>query len=197
MKMQVETFEQNEVVGGKIEDENSPEALMLIESLGLSGQKAMTTKTIETGDTVRCPYRKMTIKEARVYEHLYPHKISIEDYRESMIPLRVLQVAAHAKELNFYKKVVVWCEHGRPTDPVLVGVVQNGQNSWQEDVHILARWGDALESFEVLYEKAKKSLIEEYRLKIIEVKQRASQIETSLEFHATKHLSGEFVHLPS
>lgn len=192
--MQIETFEQTEVVGGKLEDENSAEALALIETLGLHGQIAMTTKTKENV-SVRCPYRVMTKKESRVYEHLYPNKVSIENYRDSMIPLRVLQVAAHAKSLNIYKSITVWCEDGRPTDPVLVGDIKTGE--WQTETHILARWGDALESFDVLYQKAKALLIEDYRMKMIEVKRKCDDILASTESKAVDHLNGEWVHLPS
>jgi len=192
--MNVETFEQTEVVGGKLEDENSPEALELIQKLGLEGQKAMTSKT-DTEIITRCPYRKMTIKEVRVYEHLYPSKIEIEDYRDSMIPLRVLQIAAHAKELNIYQKIEIWCEKGKPTDPLLVGNLKAGQ--YETHYHILARWGDTLESFDILYEKAKKSIIEDYRIKMLDVKSKAEDILARLESHAVKHLSGEWIHLPS
>lgn len=191
--MNVETFEQTEVVGGKIEEENSPEAIGLIETLGLKGQAALTTKTIDEVD-VRCPYRAMTKKEIRVYSTLYPDKVQIEDYRESMIPLRVLQVAAHAKNLQIYKKVEVWCETGKPVDPVLVGIIKTGDYS--EDTHILARWGDALESFEVLYEKAKKEIVQDYQMKMLETKRKADEILASLEHTAIKFLNGEWPHLP-
>lgn len=196
MKVQIETFEQNEVVGGNIEDENSPEAMSLIVDLGLKGQIKMASKT-DSDVAVRCPYRAMTKKEGRVYECLYPMKVDVEDYRESMIPLRILQVIAHAKSLNIYKKLQVWCEEGRPTDPILVGVFHVGPYEHTTVDHILARWGDALDSFDILYEKAKKSTVDNYRLKMQEVKLKATEIESSLEHHATKHLNGDWVHLPS
>lgn len=194
--MQVETFEQTEVVGGKLEDENSPEAMSLIVDLGLNGQVQMTSKTDEAV-TVRCPYRVMTKKEGRVYECLFPLRIRVEDYKESMIPLRVLQVIAHAKSLNIYREIQVWCEQGRPTDPVLVGVFHTGPYAHSTVDHILARWGDALDSFEVLYEKAKKILSEDFRIRMIDVKSRADGVLSSLESNASKHLSGEWVNLPS
>lgn len=197
MIMQVETFEQTEVVGGKLEAETSTEAFELIAQLGLSGQEKLLSKG-EGGVTTRSPYRVMTKTEFRVYECLYPDKVELAQYHASMIPLRVLQVAAHAKSLNIYKGIYVWCELGRPTDPVLVGeFVPDPVYPHSTVSHILARWGDALESFDVLYEKAKKKTMDKMRLDMEEVKRRASAIEGSLEFHAVKYLSGEWVHLPA
>lgn len=194
--MQVETFEQTEVVGGKMEDENSPEAFKIILDLGLQGQSKMVSNK-ENGDVVRCPYRAMTKQESRVYECLFPNKVKVEDYRESMIPLRVLQVIAHAKSLEIYREIRVWCEEGKPVDPVLVGVFHVGPYEHNTVDHILARWGDALESFDVLYEKAKKKTAGEYRLKMEEVRSRAEIIHAAAEAYATKHLSGEWVSIPS
>lgn len=193
--MKIETFEQTEVIGGQIEDESSPEALNLIKELGLQGQEALTTKIIKTDTIVRCPYRAMTKKELRVYETLFPDKVSINVYRESMIPLRVLQVASHAISLGIYQEIQVWCETGKPIDPILVGFIKTGEYSG--DHHILARWGEALESFEVLYEKAKHQVMEDYRLKMQETDRRVKEVLNSLEGKAVEFLNGGWVIIPS
>lgn len=191
--MKVETFEQTEIVGSALETENAPEAFELIESMGLSGQRKLMNKK-ESGEMVRCPYRKMNVKELRVYETLFPEKCEIEAYSGGMIPLRVLQVAAHAKSLGVYEKVQVWGERSKPTDPVLVGIMKTSE--WAHDTHILARWGEALESFEVLFEKAKQVIISEYTQKATKSKLECERILACTEAYALEHLNGGWVNIP-
>lgn len=190
--MQVETFEQNEVVGGKIEDENSPEAFELIESLGLTGQRQMMGKK-EEGVSVRCPYRAMTIRERRVYEAVFPKHVKLKEYQDSMIPLRILQVAAHANELDVYERLEVWCENSQPKDPILVGIVKKGESS--EVMHILARWGDALESFSVTVDRAKAMLTEKYRTEATKKKLEMEQILSTIDGFVEEHLNGGWVYI--
>lgn len=150
--MQVETFEQTECSSIGEEKPHDEKALKLIDDLGLRGQKELTA---HDGIT-RIPYRSMNAIEERVYEILFPQRTEVEEYSASMIPVRVLQVLAHAKALDCYRRIEVWSEESQPTDPLLVGVRVNPRESWRSDRHILARWGDALEPFDVLYNKALK-----------------------------------------
>lgn len=66
------------------------------------------------------------------------------------VPLRVLQVAAWAKEHPLVGYLEVWHTADIKKDPILVGRREcyGGEN------FLLARWGDALESFDVLQVKA-------------------------------------------
>jgi len=194
--MKIETFEQTEISGVNPKEENCEEAIQLIEKLGLIGQHEMVTKV--DGQDMRCPYREMNIKELKVYECLFPVKTEIKNYKQGMIPLRVLQVAAHADSLGYFNGLYVWSERSRPRDPLLVGLKKQ-QNSWGGTDHvffILARWGEALESFEVLYERAKNELIEDFKSKAISGKAKCNAALNSLESLALSHLSGEFVSIP-
>lgn len=139
--MQVETFEVQEVTeAGK--EESSAEAIALCEKLGLTGQ--LERGATQTGD--RSPYRKMTEAEARIYGALCPTRTPLEKYGDEPIPLRVLQVAAHAKEL--FSELEIWHPYNADVkDPVLVGLKGN---SWNKERFILARWGAVLESLETL-----------------------------------------------
>lgn len=72
--MQVETYEAislDEQGGDIINEQVSGEALALIESLGLEGQKALVHKTAvaDSDDETenRSPYREMTREESRVF----------------------------------------------------------------------------------------------------------------------------------
>ncbi len=92
--MLVETFEAIETdAGGEVECD--AEAIALIEELGLEGQRKLINKT---GDApARNPYRKMSIQERFAFRALMPKHVALDKYSDGPIPLRVLQVAAHAK----------------------------------------------------------------------------------------------------
>ncbi len=93
--MQVETYEVTEQYGiDKTECE--AEAIALIESLGLTGQQNRLAET-ENGDKIAVPYRKMTQEESFVYRRICPKRTKLENYESGWIPLRVLQIAVHAK----------------------------------------------------------------------------------------------------
>jgi len=153
--MKVETFEVTEVgCAGKID--NFEEINALSKQLGLTGQERFLNQ--DKKEVI--PYRKMTAQEKLVYETLCAEKTILKDYKESIIPLRVLQVASHAIELEFLTGVEVWHETNADIkDPVLVGYI--GSDSWRREYYILARWGEELESFGVLMEKAIKILVED------------------------------------
>lgn len=144
--MNVETYEVPEVMhDGSTECE--AEAAALIESLGLEGQQSLIKKNSD----VRAPYRKMTLEEKTVYKAILPRSVALAKYSDGVIPLRVLQVAAHAKEL--YDHVQVWCpENADDPDPLLVGL--NGTDYSPRETFILARWGEVLVPFAELSKKA-------------------------------------------
>ena len=186
--MQIETFEQTEIVDNKIEADE--ESMKLIEELGLEGQQNLIGGDEEDEDRERVPYREMNRIERLVYDILYPSHTKFTSYQKSMIPLRVLQVGAHAVSLKFYEEVQVWSEEGQPKDPLLVGKIEYGK------YHILARWGEALEPFENLMEKAKVILKKtweiDYHEKIAECKKFMDSIDGQIE----KYFSGKHTYTP-
>lgn len=156
--MQIETFECQETAAEPIEA--SEEAIRIIKELGLEGQKSFSAKTAE-GFASRCPYRLILDEESRVYRELCPRAERLERYQNSPIPLRVLQVAAHAKQsLTSAAKegetVWLWVwdrASAAEKDPVLVAYV--GRYEWNiSGTYLLARWGEVLESFPVLMKRA-------------------------------------------
>jgi len=148
--MQIETYEVTEVdADGKKED--CAEAIALIEKLNLEGQREMLSPEKDA----RCPYRKMTKEEGFVYGTLCPIKTVIQKFKDEPIPLRVLQVAAHADSLGIYRTIEVWHpESADIKDPVLVGTI--GEQYGTREFYILARWGETLEAFDVLKVQAVK-----------------------------------------
>jgi len=149
--MQVETFECQETAAEPIEA--SEEAIGLIEELGLDGQKSLVCKQ-ESGHEVRCPYREMTAEERFVYGVLCPKEYRLAVYKATPIPLRVLQVASHAKSLGIFDDLMVWDkEDVEVKDPVLVANIGESWSSARK-VFILARWGEELEAFATLLRQA-------------------------------------------
>lgn len=154
--MQVETYEVTELNATGREQETDPAALEIIESLGLVGQKKLVAKTPE-GIETRVPYRVMSTTEHRVYSLLLPDRVALKEYRGQMIPLRVLQVAAHAASLDHFKRIEVWHDEGKD-DPLLVGSMSSYDFSRPDprESFILARWGNVLQPFEELLIEAKR-----------------------------------------
>src|SRR4051812_13224919 len=126
--MKVETYEAisvDEQNGTVLNEIVSEEALALIESLGLSGQRGLIDTRKVDGEEVqvRIPYRRVTSEELAVFSALMPNRVDLAAYADGPIPLRVLQVAAHARSLDFFTSgIEVWCPEPGRDDPVLVGV---------------------------------------------------------------------------
>jgi hypothetical protein len=164
--MKVETYEAisvDEQGGAIINEQVSEEALALIDALDLGGQKELLSER-ESGEeavTTRIPYRQMTAEERAVFGTLFERRISLAKYNDGPIPLRVLQVAAHAMEM--FDGIEVWCPEKGRDDPLLVGVKGGTEYNWAQtrvggDRFILARWGEVLQPLEALRDKAREIL---------------------------------------
>lgn len=151
--MQVETFECQETASEPIEA--TEEAIGIIDSLELEGQRKLIapdkSSDESAGSEQRCPYRKIRKDEALVYGQLCPQKTALVDYDFSPIPLRVLQIAAHAKGLGMFEKFEVWSAQGQIKDPVLVAYETD---QWNAVPFILARWGEVLDEWAILVANA-------------------------------------------
>ena len=145
--MKIETYEVEEITGELGVMAADSEAMELINKMGLHGQIAAANPETAT----RFPYALMSDLQHVVFKTVFPNRTNIEEYADGLIPLRVLQVAAHVKELGV-GKLVVWHTQSAKEDPLLVAkVTMNGG----ERFYLLARWGDALLEFDALVEKAK------------------------------------------
>jgi hypothetical protein len=115
------------------------EVKTLIESLGLDGQRQF----VEVPAGSINPYRRMTADEQFIYETLMPNTCKPEKYTADLIPLRVLQVLAHARSLEYFDELTVRYPALGQDDPVLIGT-KNNPGGTPNDLFILARWGEAL-----------------------------------------------------
>lgn len=190
--MQVETYEIQELTtNGEIENPEDTKAL--VESLGLTGQQQFFNGN--SGSVAVFPYRKITANERLVYKTICSKECKLEDYSDAMIPLRVLQVAAHAKAFElessgvFLGHLEVWyCPNGDVKDPVLVGV-KNTKNSWggtDSAYYLLARWGEVLESFSDLSKIALQMLKDKAKAEFSVALMDLQSKETSIELLVTK-----------
>lgn len=189
--MQVETFECQETAAEPIEA--AEEAIALIEKMGLEGQLALVKPRQGDERGTRMPYREMTGEERFVYGVHCPEQIALSKYNATPIPLRVLQVAAHAKECGMFDHIYVWDRASVAVkDPVLVGY--KGKYDWSPDkVFILARWGEVLESFPILLRdaiKAKREQIAQaYRSIAQKAKAKADGTEEMTDAELTRKQS--------
>jgi len=186
--MEIETYEVGEVTATGVESASDPEALKLIESLGLSGQQKFV-KSDGSGVQTRAPYRLMTTTEHRVYSILLPDRQELSQYDGQMIPLRVLQVAAHAKEIDMFKRIEIWHAEGTD-DPLLVGRtdVHDWRRAAQHEAFILARWGTELKPLEELIGEAKAKLASMFKAVVSEALARLGQINEHPEISAETYL---------
>lgn len=184
--MQVETYEIEDATSAASAMANDSEAMELIEKLGLTGQQRISNPETAT----RIPYRAMEKREMVVYKALCDCSKPLESYDADAIPLRVLQVAALAKETDMFNGGLhVWYPaEARIDDPVLVGVVkihphadhpeQWMRNITSEKFYMLARWGKTLLPFEKLEEMAVKML---RTRRITQLKKAIKEAQSALE----------------
>ena len=177
--MKVETFEiaqeENNAFNGQIE----AEALELIESLELKGQQDFIGKDEETDVKRVIPYRKATAEQREIIKLLFPELTKVDEFREEPIPLRVLQVIAFVRQNCSEEMPYIGIHHvkGIDKDPVLVAK----KSSWDSDFYLLARWGDALESWSVLAKKAEDVWKKQTQIKLNLIKSEIVAAEAQLK----------------
>ena len=141
----IETYEATETFA--IDSQESQEVKRLAAKLNLPKQQALLDKD---GDGEQLPYRQIRPEENAVFGTLFPLHANIEDYDE-YIPPRVLAIIADLQEryplLEVYE---VWYSRTY-NDPVLIARTKR----YGGDVYLIARWGEALDSFETLRRKAR------------------------------------------
>ncbi len=190
--MQVETFEAislDEQDGKIVNELVSEEALALVEALGLEGQRRFTVEEEVGGEQVerRNPYREFTAEEMAVYRTVFPRVTALAAYGFSPIPLRVLQVAAHAAPM--FEKLEVWHPENVAEDPLLVGVKGHPAREWEKRHYILARWGDVLVPFEELRDKARRILTTTMRAKLADARAQVEVMAASMEANIEQYIT--------
>jgi len=187
--MQIETYE---LVENDIQDQTpeiNEEALQLIEKLGLTGQQELITKPGEGSETrdLLMPYPEATGEQIFVFRSLCPEQVVIDRYKRTAIPLRVLQVAAHADSLGFFDEIQVWDVRTHvEKDPVLVGIKKQGQYNTPH-YYLLARWGTELDDWGTMLTRA----VEVARSNLIEHMRKVTA-KAKLDTEAAKNATAAF-----
>jgi hypothetical protein len=175
--MKIETYEVEETNSEIATLAADGEAMELIEKLNLVGQLELT----DTKTSTRFPYRKMTKLEHLVFKLHCPEETEISRYRSSIIPIRVLQVAALANEQvghgGLLNAIKVWHPEDAKLDPVLVGHTSN----YGGEFFLLARWGEVWKDFATLAQEAKAMWIMRRRASLSKVVKEAELERDNIE----------------
>lgn len=173
---------------------------MQVETYEIEEQGAGAEPEVESdkprGDhgATRFQYPEMTAQEIAVYTAIFPVWTNIKSYSASIIPVRVLQVAAHAME--FCDVVEVWHKRIHDGDPLLVGV-RKGVQSWEvRGRYRLARWGDALKDFSELTKEAATIVRDRMRSNLEECAADVQAKLAALDSLVSKKLRGEHIGSP-
>lgn len=145
--MQIETYEIEEIKDSEASTMAADaEAMELIEKLELDGQKSLSNPETLT----RFPYPRLTSKQEAVFTAMFPEQSNARSYNAGIIPLRVLQVIAYCQTCPQTKYLQIWHTRIPKEDPILIG----SPTQYSNEKYLLARWGDALPTFEELTAKA-------------------------------------------
>lgn len=187
--MKIETYEIEPVDQTEIQALAADgEVSLIIDKLGLDGQRALLGNPSGTP----FPYRRMTKKEQRVYEFHCPIKTELAKYKSDIIPLRVLQVAAHVAELGFCDKGLwVWHPEDAKLDPVLVGL--RAEHPFGLSIYILARWGAVWKDFNQLLTEAKAGWITKRQAAIKKTEHELRQAKECVTSDAELFFAGDIV----
>lgn len=154
------------------QNEKAQEWYDLCIELGLSKQLAHVDKSEEMKAP---PYMYVDPKTNAIIKTLCPVQVKYTDYKVSTIPLDVLREIAKAEKNGWYSKIHI-CYDDKSPDPFVIGFTK-AENSWNSDIHLIARWGDELLPFEMLEQKA-----------IARLQQRAHDALTELQFKVEQAL---------
>lgn len=132
------------------------------ERMTLLAEMGLTQKSREEEQASR--FRKVYQDEQIVFGVLFPNQVDLTSYR-GFIPTRVLQEIRDYKLAFPDHTVSIMCPKPGDVDPVVVGNKYN----WQKynDSHLIARFGDALEDFATLRNRAYERIAE--RLKDVKL----------------------------
>lgn len=153
--MAVEIYDEREINSATLSKEPDDEAIALINELGLKAQL--------TDSGSRLAYPTPTEDQCFVMEVLFPSATKLEEYNAGAIPLRVLkEIRSYRAENPTHILVVRHCTPVEVKDPILLAWHGDRQHSWLAtqrtgqfaQTKLIARWGDALDSWESLVAKA-------------------------------------------
>lgn len=153
MATQVEIYDERELDPNTLKPEADAEAVALIEELGLDAQKHE--------DGQRIAYPVPTADQVFIIQVLFPQMTHLKSYDAGSIPLRVLkEIRSYKAENPNHRLIVLHSTPAQVKDPFLMAYC--GSYEWEATqkgiipkLRMIARWGDALEPWPELMNKAK------------------------------------------
>lgn len=168
------------------------EAIVLIESLGLEGQQELLVPTERDSHGARLPYLKLTSEQQSVFQLLYPQETGMSVLSSPILPSPVQEIANHAKEV--FKELFVWERANNSSQDNLVLIGCN-DTLMHRDMFLLARWGNALEPYSSLKEKATSVFRRNRKNRLIEIVEQANALIETADNHPSNLCIG--LSLPS
>jgi hypothetical protein len=154
-------------------EKTAQEWFELASQLNLTNQISLADKS----DAKKAPpYMYVDQRTARMLRTLCPAQVNYTNYKQSTIPLDVLQEIKKCEDNKWYVSIQILYDDKSP-DPFVVGLVDS-QFKGDRPVHLIARWGAELLPFEVLEQKAIERLKLQAKTAIMDMK---SKLENSLQ----------------
>lgn len=181
----VETYEIEEAEWAG--DEMDKDAyLKLAEECGLEGQKQIFVKE----GTI--PFQRLSENEKRVWEAYCPGRFKAKEYKETVIPMRVLGLIKVCTERQYFQRIEIWTEHENNPDPIVIGIVGNNDYNTKA-VYLIARWGQSLESWPLVVKSASEKWMAASKAKLEKTVAEANMNLAALGDLARRHFAGEYV----
>lgn len=144
--MEIQIFDEREL-DSDLKQESDEEALDLMRELGFSAPDT----------AARICYPRPTAEQGFILSTLFPTRTKLTNYTQGTIPVRVLKEArSYMQEFPGHRLFVLSEPPATVVDPVLIA--SDSEYEWQNDDparwRLIARWGNALESWDKLLIKA-------------------------------------------
>lgn len=178
MTLAIEIYDERELCPETLKPEPDAEAMALIQELGLAAQRST--------DGARIAYPNPTADQMLVLMSLFSAATKLEEYDAGCIPLRML------KEIRSYKAEnpthTLYIRHSPPAqvrDPVLLAYTGIHAWMWDKDegknTRLIARWGDALEPWGDLLNRAQTLLAKRATAALDQIIRKATELRQSVD----------------
>lgn len=137
------------------------------------------------------PFAFMNQVTKRVYETLCPMKVELIKYSKTPIPLEVLGLIQLSQNEKYFKSIEIWYDDKSP-DPLAVGRLKNDEYQWNDDLYLIARWGDVLRPFEELKKMAIKVFTESKRIELTRSIVKLESDLKTLEADVMAHFDAQY-----
>lgn len=177
--MDVEIYDERELDSSTFKPECDTEALQLIEELGLTQQKGENGK--------RLAYPQPTADQGFIIGALFTQATKLENYSAGSIPLRILkEIRSYKAENPGHLLLVRHCAPAQVKDPILLAFTGGYTWMWDQsatwtDFRLVARWGDALDSWENLMVQAQKVAATKALLALNLIIRKATSMRESID----------------